>query len=97
MRYVYFTKTLQSLDIAALIAFLKDAGLDGADMAVRPGYPVTPDNAATALPDTAKLFRDAGLDLALVSAPTDLTAAEELVRRYQQGLPVKPSPGQVSS
>jgi len=33
----------------------------------------------------------------LYSAPTDLTAAEELVRRYQQGLPVKPSPGQVSS
>jgi hypothetical protein len=33
----------------------------------------------------------------LYSAPTNLTTAEELVRRYQQGLPVKPSPGQVSS
>jgi hypothetical protein len=33
----------------------------------------------------------------LYSAPTNLTTAEELVRRYQQSLPVKPSPGQVSS
>jgi hypothetical protein len=33
----------------------------------------------------------------LYSAPTNLTTAQELVRRYQQGLQVKPSPGQVSS
>ena len=33
----------------------------------------------------------------LYSAPTNLTTAEELVRRYQQSLPVKPAPGQVSS
>jgi hypothetical protein len=33
----------------------------------------------------------------LYAAPTNLTTAEELVRTYQQSLPVKPSPGQVSS
>ncbi len=33
----------------------------------------------------------------LYSAPTNLTTAEELVRKYQQSLPLKPSPGQVSS
>jgi hypothetical protein len=33
----------------------------------------------------------------LYSAPTNLTTAEELVRRYQQSLPVKPVPGQMSS
>jgi sugar phosphate isomerase/epimerase len=72
MRYVYFTKTLQSLDLAGVIAFLKDVGLDGADMAVRPGYPVTPDNAATELPKAARAFKDAGLVIGLVSTPTNL-------------------------
>ena len=72
MRYVYFTKTIQSLDIPGVIAFLKDAGLDGADLAVRPGYPVTPDNAATELPKAARAFKDAGLVIGLVSTPTTL-------------------------
>ena len=72
MRYIYFTKTLQSLDLAGLIAFLKEAGLDGADLAVRPGYPVTPDNVATELPKAAKAFQDAGLIIGLVTAATTL-------------------------
>jgi L-ribulose-5-phosphate 3-epimerase len=75
MRYVYFTKLLQSLDVPALVAFLKDCGLDGADLAVRPGYPVTPDNAAAELPKAAKAFKDAGLVVGLVSTPTTLNDA----------------------
>ncbi len=73
MRYVYFTKMLQSLDLPALAAFLKDAGLDGADLAVRPGYPVTPDNVAAELPKAVKLFKDEGLVTGLVTAPTNFT------------------------
>ena len=42
MRYVYFTKTLNKLTVAELVAFCKEVGLDGVDLAVRPGYPVTP-------------------------------------------------------
>src|SRR5689334_11989128 len=76
MRYVYFTKSLQSLDLPAQVAFLKDCGLDGADMAVRPGYPVTPDNAAAELPKAAKAFKDAGLVIGLVSTPTGLNDAD---------------------
>jgi sugar phosphate isomerase/epimerase len=72
MRYVYFTKALQALDVPGLITFLKDSGLDGADLAVRPGYPVTPDNARTELPRAAGAFRDAGLVIGLVSTPTSL-------------------------
>ena len=72
MRYVYFTKTLQSLDVAGLIAFAKECGLDGFDMAVRPGFPVTPDNAVTELPRAAKTIRDAGLVIGLATAPTGL-------------------------
>jgi sugar phosphate isomerase/epimerase len=72
MRYVYFTKTLQTLDVPGLIAFLKETGLEGADMAVRPGYPVTPDNAVAELPKAAKAFADEGLFIGLVSTPTNL-------------------------
>ena len=73
MQYVYFTKTLQGLDVKGVAAFCKEIGVDGVDLTVRPGYPVNPDNAATALPEAVKVFRDAGLVLGLVSASTDLT------------------------
>ncbi len=76
MRYVYFTKMLQALDLKGLIAFAKETGLDGFDLAVRPGYPITPDNALTALPAADKVFRDAGLTIGLVTAPTNLVDAE---------------------
>lgn len=72
MRYVYFTKTLQGLDVPGLIAFAREAGLDGFDLTVRPGYPVTPENASAELPKAAKLVRDAGLLIGLVSTPTNL-------------------------
>ncbi|MBY0522310.1 MAG: sugar phosphate isomerase/epimerase [Gemmataceae bacterium] len=72
MRYVYFTKLLQSLDVPGLIAFCKEVGLDGADLAVRPGFPVTPENVATELPKAAKSFQDAGLTIGLVTGPTNV-------------------------
>src|SRR3954452_7703350 len=81
MRYVYFTKLLQSLDLAGLIAFFKEVGLDGADLAVRPGYPVNPDNALAELPRAAKVFRDEGLVIGLVTAPTTLNDPESPVAR----------------
>jgi sugar phosphate isomerase/epimerase len=72
MRYVYFTKTLRELDVPRLAAFCRDAGLDGVDLAVRPGYPVHPGNAATALPAAARALRGEGLEIGLVSTATDL-------------------------
>jgi sugar phosphate isomerase/epimerase len=72
MRYVYFTKTLQKLDVKGLVAFCQEVGLGGVDLAVRPGYPVHPDNALTALPEAARAFRDAGLVVGLATAQTNL-------------------------
>jgi sugar phosphate isomerase/epimerase len=72
MRFVYFTKTLQKLDLDGLIQFCKDTGVEGFDLAVRPGFPVTPDNAVKELPAAAKRFKEAGLIIGLVTAPTDL-------------------------
>jgi sugar phosphate isomerase/epimerase len=75
MRYVYFTKSLQSLDVPGLITFFKNCGLDGADMAVRPDFPVTPANVREKLPDAAQQMRDAGLNLAIVTTPVTLADA----------------------
>lgn len=55
-----------------MITFIRDVGLDGADLAVRPGYPVHPGNMAAALPEAAKAFGAASLLIPLVTAPTDL-------------------------
>jgi sugar phosphate isomerase/epimerase len=76
MRFVYFTKTLNRLTLKELAAFCTDVGVDGVDLAVRPGYPVTPVNAQTTLPEAARLFKDAGLIIGLVTAPTGLIDAD---------------------
>jgi len=73
--YVVFTKHLKDLSVAQLIEALQAAGADGADLCVRPGYPVNPDNAPTELPKAAEAFRAAGLAIPLVTTPTDLTSA----------------------
>jgi sugar phosphate isomerase/epimerase len=72
---IIFTKHLKELSIAQLVEALKSAGADGADLCVRPGYPVNPENAPEALPGAAEAFRAAGLSVPLVTAPTDLTEA----------------------
>ena len=81
MQYVYFTKSLKELDVKGVADFCKEVGVDGVDLTVRRGYPVTPDNAATALPDAVKLFKDAGLVLGLVSIDTDVNDPESKTAR----------------
>jgi sugar phosphate isomerase/epimerase len=72
MHYVYFTKTLQELEVPGLIAFCQEVGLDGVDLAVRPGYPIHPDNVLSELPKTAEAFRAAKLTIGLVSTVVTL-------------------------
>lgn len=74
MQFVMFTKHLAGLSAEELIAALTDVGVAGADLAVRPGYPVNPGNMARALPRAAQQFRAAGLEIPLVTAPTSLTS-----------------------
>ncbi|MDW8222560.1 MAG: TIM barrel protein [Gemmatales bacterium] len=81
MQFIYFTKSLQNLDTAGVITFLQKAGLQGADLTVRPGYPVTPDNAESELPRVVRQFREAGLSVPLVTAPTHLTDANSIEAR----------------
>lgn len=77
MARVYFTKSLPQLDLAGWISFCKDAGIDGLDLAVRPKYPVNPDNAGVQLPEWSKGLKDAGLVIGLVTAPTDMIEATD--------------------
>ena len=72
--YIVFTKHLKELSVERLIEAMKAVGADGADLCVRPGYPVNPDNAAEALPRAAEAFQAAGLSIPMVTAPTDLTS-----------------------
>ena len=71
MQFIMFTKHLEGLDLAGLIQALTGLGLDGADLCVRPGYPVDPQNVASALPRAARQFAEAGLEIPLVTAPGD--------------------------
>jgi sugar phosphate isomerase/epimerase len=68
---IMFTKHLEGLDLGAIITSLKSANVAGADLAVRHGCPVDPDNISTALPEAAKAFADEGLVIPLVTGPTD--------------------------
>jgi sugar phosphate isomerase/epimerase len=96
MKYVYFTKTLQDRSVAQLIDFAKEAGLDGFDLAVRPGYPVTPANVATELPKAVKLCAEANLIIGLVTAPTGFTdpSNKQVIALFEAcgaagGIPIK--------
>jgi sugar phosphate isomerase/epimerase len=76
MQFIYFTKTLKELAPPALVEFCKETGVDGLDLAVRPGYPIEPGNALTELPKFAAIMKQNKLDIPLVSAPTSLIDAE---------------------
>jgi sugar phosphate isomerase/epimerase len=73
MRYIFFSKMVREQPIPQLIETLKRIGADGVDLAVRPGYPVNPDNVRKALPEAAKRIKEAGLAIPMVSTATDLT------------------------
>ena len=73
MQFIMFTKHVQEYALPQLVGALKGAGMDGADLCVRPGYPVTPENAEKELPKAAKAFADEGMSIPLVTTPGDFT------------------------
>jgi len=71
MQFIMFTKHLDGLDLSGIIEALKSVGVSGADLAVRPGYPVHPGNVEKELPAAAAQFADEGLSIPLVTTPGD--------------------------
>ncbi|MEZ4710073.1 MAG: sugar phosphate isomerase/epimerase [Caldilineaceae bacterium] len=83
MQLIMFTKHLEGLDVPAIIEALNAVGVDGADLCVRNGYPVNPENIATALPAAARQFAAAGLSIPLVTAPGDFNRPDiDYAERY---------------
>ena len=56
------------LPLAEVARKVKMLGLDGVELPVRPGFPVTPDNVGTALKEAARVFADHGLKIHSVAA-----------------------------
>lgn len=74
--WIMFTKHLEGWSLDQVIDGLKRATVEGADLCVRPGYPVNPENAATELPAAARRFADEGLCIPMITTPGDFTTAE---------------------
>ena len=58
---IMFTKHLKGQSIDEMIASMKFVGSGGMDLAVRPGYPVDPDNCAGALVPAVEKIRAAAI------------------------------------
>ena len=71
MKVVYFTKSFKSSDVADLIRKGHAIGVEGYDLAVRPGYAVSPET-VDRLPAAVKELRANGIDVPMITAPTDL-------------------------
>ena len=73
--WMMFTKHLEGWSLEAIMEGLKQATVEGADLCVRPGYPVNPENAPDELPKAARQFADAGLCIPLITTPGDCVDA----------------------
>lgn len=70
MQLILFTKFFARLSAAELGRAARELGFDGLDLAVRAGHPVNPDNAASALPEAMRLWRQEGVAVPLLSLET---------------------------
>lgn len=71
MKLIFFTKSLKGMDAAATGREVLGMGLEGLDLAVRPGYCVNPDNVVTELPAALRVWSDMGLCVPMVTTPGD--------------------------
>jgi hypothetical protein len=65
------TKPWPDKPIEALAQFVRKLGCNGIELPVRPGLPVTPENAPRDLPIATRVFENEGLRLASVAGPGD--------------------------
>ena len=88
---VYFSKHLQWLDWEPMAATAAELGFDGIDLTVREGGHVEPARVREDLPKVAKIVRDAGLDIPMITAgivDKDSPDAEAIIRTASEvGIP----------
>ena len=66
--YNFFSKHLQFLDYDEAADACAEAGMNGADLTVRPGGHVLPENVERDLPKAVKAFRNAGQDIVMMAS-----------------------------
>lgn len=77
MQIIVFSKMLASQTIPELVETAHQHDFDGYDLCIRPGHPVTPENAAATLPAAAQTMRAAGLDVPLVTSDISLISPDD--------------------
>ncbi len=91
-----FSKHLQFLDYHETAETMKEAGLDGADLTVRPGGHVLPENIEADLPKAVNAFDKAGMKIGMMTTritdpddsytkPILKTAADAGIKYYRMG------------
>ena len=68
VHFTLFTKMWPDKSLPELAAFVEGLGLEGIELPVRPGYPVTPDNVESKLPEAARILADHGLRIGSVAS-----------------------------
>jgi sugar phosphate isomerase/epimerase len=92
MKLIMFSKMVKEKSLPELAELAGRLGLEGYDLCVRPGYPVSPDNAATELVKAVRLLGERGLAIPMVTGNFDLletthpTAAPLLEAMGQAGV-----------
>jgi sugar phosphate isomerase/epimerase len=72
MKLILFAKMFKDHSLEELADLACDWGIDGYDLAVRPDYPVNPDNVGTALDQAVRLFDSRGLSIPMITGNFDL-------------------------
>lgn len=75
MQWIMFSKHLAPYSVPEVGAVIRDLGLQGVDLTVRPGGHVLPENVREGLPAAVKALSDQGLAVPMIT--TGVTDAEE--------------------
>ncbi|MFC1634740.1 sugar phosphate isomerase/epimerase family protein, partial [Planctomycetota bacterium] len=87
-----FSKHLQWLDYRNMARTAREIGFDGIDLTVRPGGHVLPERVREDLPRAVQAIKSAGLEVPMITNPTDpltenilATASQAGIRYYRMG------------
>ncbi len=77
MKVIVFSKMLSEKSIGELIELGHSHDLDGYDLCIRPGHPVTPENVRDTLVPAVRALNDAGLCVPMATADITLTSPDD--------------------
>lgn len=77
--YCAFVKFIQSLGPREMARTLRELGYDGAEMTVRPGGYILPEDAEQRLPEVHRIFAEEGVEITIMT--TSITSADDAVSR----------------